>query len=74
MNSLPFISHHLFVAAVGSEGRRQERPTRRDRLFGGPAEQLIAVPLELVDAREPVLDPEGGELRPRIDPARTRSL
>jgi hypothetical protein len=54
MNSLPFISHHLFVAAVGNEGRRQERPMRRDRPFAGPAEQATAVPLEVLDAREPM--------------------
>ena len=32
MHSLPFISHHLFVAAIGSESRPQERPTRHVRL------------------------------------------
>ncbi len=70
MNSLPFISHHLFVAAVGNEGRRQERPTRRDRPFAGPAEQLVAVPLEVVDARELVLGLEGRVVRASIDQAR----
>ena len=29
MNSIPMISHHLFVAAVKHEGRDQERPRRR---------------------------------------------
>ena len=29
MNSIPMISHHLFVAAVKQEGRAQERPRRR---------------------------------------------
>jgi hypothetical protein len=55
MNSLPFISHHLFVAAVGTEGRRQERPVRRDRLFANPAEQVTVVPLEVVDSGETML-------------------
>jgi hypothetical protein len=31
MNSLPLISHHLFVAAISSEDRGRERPTRRAR-------------------------------------------
>ena len=56
MNSLPFISHHLFVAAVGNEGRRQERPTSSDRPFAGPAEQATAIPLEVLDSREPMLE------------------
>ncbi len=35
MNSMPLISHHLFVAAVGSDGRSQERSRKR----GGVSEQ-----------------------------------
>ena len=66
MNSLPFISHHLFVAAVGNEGRRQERPTSSDRPFAGPAEQETAIPLEVsLDSREPML-----EVASRTSPAR----
>ena len=38
MNSLPFISHHLFVAAIGNEGRAHERPTRHER----PAVRVVA--------------------------------
>jgi hypothetical protein len=70
MNSLPFISHHLFVAAVGNEGRRQERPIRRDRPFPGPDEQFTAEPLELVDARESLLNLAARGLRRRIEQAR----
>ena len=70
MNSLPFISHHLFVAAVGNEGRRQERPTRRDRLFAEPAEPATVVPLEMVDAREPMLEGVTRASRARITQAR----
>ena len=33
MNSLPFISHHLFVAAIGNEGRAHERPARHDKVI-----------------------------------------
>ena len=29
MNSMPMLSHHLFVAAVGREGRPQERSRKR---------------------------------------------
>ena len=35
MNSLPFISHHLFVAAIGNEGRGHEKPARHERPFVG---------------------------------------
>jgi hypothetical protein len=70
MNSLPFISHHLFVAAVGNEGRRQERPIRRDRPFTNSAEQVTVVPLEVVDARKPMLDLAARASRERITQAR----
>ena len=70
MNSLPFISHHLFVAAVGNEGRRQERSMRRDRPFASPGEPVTTVPLEMVDTREPRLDVAARALRARITHAR----
>ena len=53
MNSLPFISHHLFVAAIGNEGRGRERPARRERPFTAPADQASATALEVMDARMP---------------------
>jgi len=71
MNSLPFISYRLFVVAVGNEGPRQERPMRSGRPFAGPAGQATEVPLELVDAWEPVRDVAACALRERTDPART---
>ena len=71
MNSLPFISHHLFVAAVGNEGPRQERPMRSGRPLPGPADQATVVPLELVDAREPVREVAARTLRARTDQSRT---
>ena len=70
MNSLPFISHHLFVAAVGNEGPRQGRPTRRDQPLAGPAEPATAVPLEVLDAREPMPESAARALRARITQAR----
>jgi hypothetical protein len=51
MNSLPFISHHLFVAAIGNEGRANERPTRHERLSVGVADAANAVALEVLDGR-----------------------
>jgi hypothetical protein len=71
MNSLPFISHHLFVAAVGNEGPRQERPVRSGGPFAGSADEATVVPLELVDAREPMRDLAARTLRARTDRART---
>jgi hypothetical protein len=56
MNSLPFISHHLFVAAVANEDRRQERPVSRERQFGGLAERVAIIPHERVDVREPMVE------------------
>ena len=70
MNSLPFISHHLFVAAIGNEQRRLERPMRRDGASAGPADQANAVPLELVGSREPLSDVPARLPRARITPAR----
>jgi hypothetical protein len=57
MNSLPFISHHLFVAAIGNEGRGHERPARHERSFTAPADQASPIALEVMDARKPM--PEG---------------
>jgi hypothetical protein len=54
MNSLPFISHHLFVAAIGNEGRLPDRSTRRKMPAAGPGEQATPVALELVGARDPM--------------------
>jgi hypothetical protein len=46
MNSLPFISHHLFVAAIGSEGRGHENPVQHERRFTAPTGQRSAMALE----------------------------
>jgi hypothetical protein len=50
MNSLPFISHHLFVAAVGNERRAPDRSTRRPKVFAGPNDGLGAVAVEAMPA------------------------
>jgi hypothetical protein len=53
MNSLPLISHRLFVAAIGSESRTHERPTRHERPSVGAADRASDIPLEVMDGRTP---------------------
>jgi hypothetical protein len=71
MNSLPFISHHLFVAAIGNEGRGRERPARRERPFSAPADQASAIALEVMDARMPMPEGTSGASRARTAQALT---
>jgi hypothetical protein len=54
MNSLPFISHHLFVEAVANESRARARPARYDRPSGELAAPATIVPFELIDDQEPL--------------------
>jgi hypothetical protein len=54
MNSLPFISHHLFVAAIGNEGRAHAKPTRQERPSVGAAYTASAMALEVMDDRKPL--------------------
>ena len=71
MTSLPFISHHLFVAAIGNEGRAHARPTRQERQSVGPAAPVNAIPLEVLDGRKPLL---AGSARPlRVSDVQTLS-
>jgi len=56
MNSLPLISHHLFVAAIGNEDRGHERPARRDRTFAGSDGGASAFALEVMDAPKPMAE------------------
>jgi hypothetical protein len=71
MSSLPFISHHLFVAAIGNEGRRQWKPARHERPFAAPADQASAIALEVMDARKPMPEAATGASRARITQALT---
>jgi hypothetical protein len=71
MNSLPFISHHLYVAAIGNEGRAHARPTRHEQSFVGPVEQANAVLLEVMDGRKPLPSDATRPLRASV--ARPRS-
>ncbi len=54
MNSLPFISHHLFVAAIGNGGRPQERSTRQERPSAAPAGPTSSLVLAMMDSRKPL--------------------
>ena len=71
MNSLPFISHHLFVAAIGNEDRAPERPTRHERPSVGAADPVSAIVLEVMDGRKPL--PVGAACPLRTSVAQMRS-
>jgi hypothetical protein len=71
MNSLPFISHHLFVAAIGNEGRAHARPTRQERPSVGAAAPANAITLEVLNGRKPMLAGSGRPMR--IEVAQTLS-
>ena len=71
MNSLPFISHHLFVAAIGNEGRGYEKPARHERSLTAPAGQASAIALEVMDARKAMPEGATGASRARIPQALT---
>ena len=71
MNSLPFISHHLFVAAIGNEGRAHERPTRHERPSVGAAEPAHTVALEVLDGRKSL--PAGAVHPLRVSVAQAQS-
>jgi hypothetical protein len=63
MSSLPLISHHLFVEAVGQEETPKPRPARQERtsvLLKGIA---TALPLELLDPSEPLAAENARPLR-----------
>jgi hypothetical protein len=71
MNSLPFISHHLFVAAIGNESRGHERSEGHERSFTAPADKVSAMALEVMDARKPMPEGVTGASRARITQALT---
>jgi hypothetical protein len=52
MNSLPPISHHLFVAAIGNERRAYARPTRQERPSAGAAAPASVIALEVLAGRK----------------------
>jgi len=54
MNSLPFISHHLFVAAIGNDGHAHEKPRRHPELATDRIDCSSPIPLELLDGTQPM--------------------
>jgi len=70
MNALPFISHHLFVAAIRNDSRAPERSARRERPSAGPADAASNITLEVMDVPEPMAEATLGTARARITRAR----
>ena len=70
MNSLPFISHRLFVAAIGNEGRAQERPMRHERPSVEAAAPASVITFEVMDAQQPMPEGVARALRERITQVR----
>ncbi len=71
MNSLPFISHHLFVAAIGNDGRAHVRPTRQERPSVAAAAPASPIALEVMDGRKPL--PAGAARPLRVSVAQAQS-
>jgi hypothetical protein len=70
MNTLPFISHHLFVAAIGNEGREGTRPARQERPFEGPAEAEDTIAMGLLAERKPEAVGQNHPVQASTAPAR----
>ena len=54
MNSLPLISHHLFVEAIGGNDRASRKRAQADRPPVTLKGIATALPLELLDAVQPM--------------------
>jgi hypothetical protein len=65
MSSLPFISHHLFVEAVGNDSHTQEEPRRRQKRPADLIDCSGPIPLELLEGANPVPDSVVRPSRPR---------
>ena len=55
MNSLPPISHHLFVAAIGNDNQLHEKPKMPERPFNEATHGAAAHALSVVDETVPLL-------------------
>jgi hypothetical protein len=66
MNSLPLISHHLFVAAIGNEGRASERSMRRQRSSASADSPARPIALEVVDDARTINEGTRRLLRARL--------
>lgn len=58
MNSMPLISHRLFVAAIGSEGNAPAKSTQSEITGTRVTGLATAIPMELVEP------PRDGRARP----------
>ena len=63
MNSLPFISHHLFVEAIGNQERTSAKPEPPDRPTGRGSTLAQALAPELLDESKPLSDDPAGPLQ-----------
>jgi hypothetical protein len=54
MTSLPLISHHLFVAAVGNEARARVKPVRKEASSLGLTRHATAIPLQVLARAQPL--------------------
>ena len=61
MNSLHFISHHLFVAAIGNDGRPHARPSKYERPSVAATAPASNIPLDVMDGRKLL---QAGVVRP----------
>ena len=71
MNSLPFISHHLFVAAIGNDGRGHEKHARDESQSARPADWASPIVLEVMDVQKPMPEVSANTSRVRIAQAVT---
>ena len=67
MNSLPFISHRLFVEAAANDGRTQEEPRRPQKRAADLIDCSGPIPLELLEGSNPLPDTANRPLRARAN-------
>ena len=63
MNSLPLISHHLFVEAIGNAERNQQRPRRPEKPFPEITRHSPNTLLDALDGAKPLTQDETRMLR-----------
>ncbi|HWW03470.1 MAG TPA: hypothetical protein VNZ64_27455 [Candidatus Acidoferrum sp.] len=66
MSSLPFISHHLFVAATSQDSHARGIPARQELPPPGPADSVDTVLLALRERCEPAFAQRADSLRRAI--------
>jgi hypothetical protein len=63
MNSLPLISHRMFVAALGNEGRLHTAPSANAHASPETGALERAIPLEVLDWTQPLPSDQTRRLR-----------